>query len=738
MDPLPGRAIVGLAAHIRGKADWAAILRVRRKEGTLVTVAGRDLRAAFDHVWADLRRGRTANALAISRAAAFLDPALFIREARRHGLFRSSKVAFHSEPVAYIVETLLEDGPVLRWASDDALYLQSVRNLLGLAPCARATRQAVVAELTKLRAVVVKSCMVCVDRAFRPSIDHLPSEEERLAEATGQPDYFSREQKAAGFSTIVTMMQEVIGWPKTATVLIDEEGIRDGTFEHLLMEAARLGEFMEAEIQLDAYPYRADLLGGQGKTVILSAIDDRLEQAIQLGYVHANMQSQLAHRTDDAEVLRMASLRDAALELHRVGGHRLVERRETPLDRYVMTLPLAPQIVRMLTDNRAFMEEALYLHRVGREAFVRDSYVGDMPLLPGMTVMDMVKVQRFFTFTATVFFEALDQHAFGGDRDELDMRSRIPVFREDILLDRLSTIFGEQIAKRALEMLSFDPKKGGHCDIQYTPLLHVDGYYMLPMSVLISSDLIRNTLYHHSARLLPADGHDPMLRGLRQALEARGFLAAEGIKGKFNGKAIEIDLLAYAQGHLFIIEGKNAFHPCSVQEMRTSFDHIKKAGRQLTRAAEWLASREVQVRVFGSLGWKVPSATDIRTCIVTANRIFSGFAIEGHPVRQAHEMLNLVTGGILTFNNGERYRLWRGESFSMIDLLDHLEGNTLVRDSFDAMTESTVRMSLRGGGQLVFKTFGVDFEGLRQRVQDRYVRLHDAAQEAVLPDAVPR
>lgn len=302
MSPQPAGEIDGLAAQIRGKDDWIGILRARRA-GMQAVIIGRDLRSAFDGVWVNFRRGRTADALAISRAAAFQDPALFIREARRHGLFRSSKVAFHSEPVAHIVKMLLEHEGVFGWSGDEALYLQSVLNLLGLAPFARSTRQAVIAELTKRRAVVVKSCMVCVDRAFRPSIDHLPNEEEQIAEATGQPGYFHREQKAAGFSTIVALMQEIVGWPKTATVLIDEEGIRDGTFERLLMEAARLGEFMEAEVQLDAYPYRADL----------------------------------------------------------------------------------------------------YLHRVGREAFVRDEYIGDMPLLPGMTVMDMVKVQRFFAFTATVF-----------------------------------------------------------------------------------------------------------------------------------------------------------------------------------------------------------------------------------------------------------------------------------------------------------------------------------------------
>jgi hypothetical protein len=91
----------------------------------------------------------------------------------------------------------------------------------------------------------------------------------------------------------------------------------------------------------------------------------------------------------------------------------------------------------------------------------------------------------------------------------------------------------------------------------------------------------------------------------------------------------------------------------------------------------------------------------------------------------------------MTFNNGERYRIWRDESFSVVDLIDHLEGNTIVRDSFEAMTESTMSMSLKGGGRLMFKTFGVDFEVLRQRVQERYIRLPDAAHEADGEDAVP-
>ena len=44
----------------------------------------------------------------------------------------------------------------------------------------------------------------------------------------------------------------------------------------------------------------------------------------------------------------------------------------------------------------------------------------------------------------------------------------------------------------------------------------------------------------------------------------------------------DTDLVAYRDGVLYLFECKNAYHPCNPHEMRNSYDHIRKAGTQLT------------------------------------------------------------------------------------------------------------------------------------------------------------
>ena len=169
-------AVQTLANAIKGRSEWAQILFERQNDATLPVISGRDIENLVTAMRADFLRGKSANALAVSRVLAFLDPHLFIREARRVGLFRSSKAAFRCEPVAHVVRMLMNDGNVLGWAHDDAGYLQSVSNLLSLAPSARATRLYLVTELYKRRKTILKSCMVVMDRAFRPAAEHQPTE----------------------------------------------------------------------------------------------------------------------------------------------------------------------------------------------------------------------------------------------------------------------------------------------------------------------------------------------------------------------------------------------------------------------------------------------------------------------------------------------------------------------------------------------------------------------------------
>lgn len=708
--------IPDLVAEVKGRTDWLETLIHYRDTASLPKSSGSALQDLAKAIQVQLLRGRVGTALAIARVGAFLDSAVFFREVRRTGCFRSSKLGFRSDQLSYLASSLLINTGELSLSEADSRYLKSVANFLRLGPDASKLRLELLRELRKHRMTALKSCMVYVDRRFRPAANDYQTEADMLAEFCGAPDYFSREKHAEALSLLTTLMHDAVGLDVRMTFNIDEGAIREGLCEQLLLAANRLNELSEAEILLDCFPYRAVNVDGG---VLVEAVDDRLEQSVRLGYIQTDQQKQVRHRAErDAEY--WIGLLDHAKDIYRQLGSLLVKRKREPVDRYVMKVPLLPAFLDLINDERYFREEYGYLRSMAIDAFNSPEWLEDAEVTPGITVRDLMKVQRLFTFWATFFFEALDQP--DADGNALDMRSRLPVFSAEDIQRVLVTLFSEEQAKRLFELLSYDPAKGGYFDLQYTPLLRVGSKYLLPMGVLSTSDLVRGVLYRERNRLLPADSSDPMQMALAKALTDRSFLVATGVLRKVNGSHLEVDLLAMRDGHLIIFECKNAFHPCSPQEMRTSYDHILKGGKQLSRASNWLKDPLALERLLISLGWPGRTVCSIQTCIVTANRLFNGYSVEGHPVRQAHEMLNFLKDGKIVITSGE-YLLWRCADFDIFDLTSYLSCAGYLQDIFGCMEEAISNHPLGGKLELRFKTFGLNPLMLENIMGSRYVRI---------------
>ena len=602
-------SVSATAKRLRGRDDWLSLVKAEYPKPPSVKGAERTERLRAIAV--EIKTGRTAYALALARLLAWAEPALFLREARRMGLFRASKYTFRGEGAAYIVANLLQDATAIGWSESEQRYLNSVLALLSLAPAASAARRALVATLRKKQRVVLKSCLVCVDRAFRPPVDQVPDAETLTAQALGHPSVFSPAQKASGLSTIVALMRETVGITPLLTRAVDERGIASGVYEGLLQDAARLGLLHEAEVLVDAFPYAAEATHG---VVTVYPLDDRLEQSVRLGYVQMGMQLHIRRQATFApELAGVVSLEDCALDFYKHVGTQLIQRKTTPADRYVMTLPMIPQIIGVLSNERLYREEVPYLHGLAVDAFMKFSELEQVSLFPGVKILDLLKVQRFFAFTAAAFFEALDQPVLDGDRDELDMRSRIPVYPVQMLTELLGEIVGSDVAARVIKLLSFDADDPHHFDIQYTPLLRIGDYFMTSMSVLVASNLVRNALCRQSARLLPAGGADPMQSALSHSLATAGFLVAAEIERTIDGETMEVDLVAYREGNLFLLECKNAFHPTDPHEMRTSYGHIEKAARQLGRSCKWLSSLEAQAKLFEERGRRWPRSETVQS-----------------------------------------------------------------------------------------------------------------------------
>ena len=220
-----------------------------------------------------------------------------------------------------------------------------------------------------------------------------------------------------------------------------------------------------------------------------------------------------------------------------------------------------------------------------------------------------------------------------------------------------------------------------------------------------------------------------MQSALSHSLTAAGFLVAAEIERTIDGETMEVDLVAYREGNLFLLECKNAFHPTDPHEMRTSYGHIEKAARQLGRSRKWLSSLEAQAKLFKELGWWASPTGQLHSCIVTANRLFTGYSLDGHPIRQAHELRMVLECGEITVG-AESYRIWRSEEFGTADLIDYLGEAGISQDWVAAMHEHTIVARIAAGQRLAFRTFLLDTQLLAKITASKYSHLGTQQQDA--------
>ena len=300
-------------------------------------------------------------------------------------------------------------------------------------------------------------------------------------------------------------------------------------------------------------------------------------------------------------------------------------------------------------------------------------------------------------------------------------RSLLPVFRKDKLLHLLGKCVSDEAAEAFLRIATYDHASSvGVFDVQYQPLIVGKDHYLVPMNVLCSSDLLRNLLYTQRKKVQGIDTDSPMQR-LAQALRRQFSQVAEGTKLRVQGALLEIDIVVVVQRRLLLIECKSAFHPCGVHELRTSYEHVQTARKQLDRLREAVRHEDVRRRLYVSLKWDFGPVDEILTCVVTGNRLFNGYMIGGHPVRSAYEMINMLVEGTIRIGD-EEFGVWRKPDFEPQDLLDYLAGSTVHSDLTGSFLDAARSFEL-GGTTMSVWTYVLDGERLLQKSRARYRRI---------------
>ncbi len=646
----------------------------------------------------------------------------WLAKMRREGMFRASRYGYNGKCLRKVVGAALELSTELSLSPQRLEYLKSVLVLLDLAVPGQQLHKAIILRL-RTRDRSLKTLMAIVNSAF--AIDW-PGDREADPNSV---QYWSGTELASAFSRLYMIFRDEFGinamtWNFTGEL---KSNLSESIYSSLLVDAAKLNELIDAEVMLDGLPYKAETTDSG---VLVSSIDSDFEKAVRLGYIQTEQQMAIRLHTTMEEIAgrrHLPSFSETIKTLLDAGLLNYVSLKTFPISRLVFEFPFIPFLLDVLKTDALFLEEFPLLHGVHIDNFHPENN-GFLRVSQTLTTLDLLKVQRFFNLIDIAFREKLKTITDETQRRVLMLQSTVMVIKSADLQGMLEQVLSPEQAREMISLLSLTATSSemgsdAHIDLQYKPFVHAmpsaNGYIAIPPSVVGKSNLARSVQYASSIKRATSGTDDPMQHAVVAALREAGFLVQDSFEFNIDGKR-ETDIFCYRDGFLFVIECKNAYHPCSPHELRNSFDLIKKSEEQLDIRAKWLSNLSNQVRLFEAMGWAVQPTACIRTCAVTANRLFTGYRIGVHPVRQAHELINVLTDGSVGRGPKEpSLRFWRAEVFDIADLIDYLDGKSMIQQQHAGMIPVTRRIDILGR-KLDFAQFAMDMEEVARSMTEAY------------------
>lgn len=658
-----------------------------------------------------LSEDRPREAIATALAMIFIDADHAIACIRRDGVLRASRYGYRGSLIGRVAKAALGVRDLLAASPDRIAYLESVEALSRIAGNALTLKREIEATVRARRSVVLKTVFVMVNSLFY----HEWRNDHEAGSLDGRR--YSSEEYAEAASLVLRTYASMFPVDGLSFAYVDVEAVGKNAliYDRLLVAAIRLTKFKEAELFIDGLPYRADY---HGETVTVSSIDHDVERSVRLGFIQQQNQATIRqmHLQGSDTAVSIRSVIDRGFE--RGSFDQLLEINDTIVRRLVLRLPAVPEVFdAFFARDELFRDELQMMLALDVDNF---GSFEDLifPITDRISTMDVFKVQRFFNFISCAYQRRLADLDDPDERWTLTLTSTLLVIPHDALVEQMQLIFGdEEKSREIIALLVMDPRET-HLDLQYRPFVDVGGYYVIAPHVVAVSNLVRNTIVANRLRSAAIGPKDRMVHAVTEALRSAGFEVQSDFEVKVAGETLELDIVARRDGALFLFECKNAYHPVSVHEMRNSWDHIRIARKQLDKRRDSLAAAANQTALFLKLGWEVGPRCEVHTAIVIANRVFHGATLNGHPIRQAHELINVLTSGRIAANE-DSLSFWLGPEFQTVDLTGYLGSGSIACDQLAALDAREWRYAM-GYRNLVFLSYVLDLLKWDRKLRDRH------------------
>ncbi|WP_267411493.1 hypothetical protein [Pantoea sp. GM_Pan_4] len=589
------------------------------------------------------------------------------------GAFRPSKYGYKTSLLKLVIKDLCK---ITTFIDEDKKYINNVLALVKFSPevlCLKTKIQAFI----KSRPHFLKNSLAIAETEF---IDMGLRNSNRADNVEDHLYSLSRETFLSSISYTLQLYKEVKNEILSSDSIYVESTSMDKAYLNIFRDAYLIQIFKESEINVDFFHYDATLIDNNN----LIIENREFEYYVRSGYAKSELRwsslfSQFYNNEEVKDFPKLEIIMDDLFN-NEVAERFLYEIKEEPIERIVakaLFLNYEENKDLFCTDT-LFFEEILMLWTLSNENYTSD--FANINLYKEFTALDILKIQRFFSYISHVYKKAYENISKidATKAKVLRKRSLLPVMKTEDLADALHRITGHSIEDCTSFIhrisVNFDDPKSV-IDLQYSAIVKMGNASLILPTIFSSSNLIRAFALNEKVHLSIIEKKDAMVNSIKNQLLKSGFSVVNDLQ---YGK-VEIDILAYLDGHLFVFECKNPYHPVNPFELRNTYNQIIKGFDQIKKIKDILKDKQSLRQLLHKAKFEHESIKEVHYGVINANRVLCGLTEDNISVFHANELINFIKAGEVVMDDGI-YRTWKGEYFTVNDLIRYINRDVLVND----------------------------------------------------------